>query len=276
VSGVKWGAAAAVSALVISLLLGIISGVSGFYIFLRTLIFTVVFFGTGFGLRLLINTYFPELLVKNETVTGAEQAGSRIDITVDNTGEYAVPDLYKASGNSKEMGNIKDLNKIIKAAQTRGDNASSGQWFNPGSDDSGIDRMKKGSYNDDGTGDIFQETNTYESFTTGAAGKQTPSLDGLGGLPDLDTMATAFSGAQGASPAQPKSSPQADSSSEFVPLPIPGDTEFSTMSSMSGMFSTEDSKDSKPRNADSKSQALEGDFSPKDIAKGISSLLNKT
>ena len=286
---VKWGLISAVFALVVSVFLGIISGVSAFYIFLRALIFTVIFFGIGFGLRFVINNFIPELLLSDNENPSYDEDSPRVDITVDNSGEYAVPELYKTSGGPAELGNIQDIKSgqtgrsgELPGGKTPGRQPSD-QWFDSDgtSGAAGLDLMKKDGYNGLDGGDVFQETNVYESFST--AGKSpaeskpsekakfSPGFGndtGLGGLPDFDTMARAFSGSGlGQIPSQaPSSSP-----ASFTPVSASG-ADFSPMSSMGGMFETEAETS---RNTGNKSQPLEGDFAPKDIARGISTLLNK-
>jgi len=288
---IKWGATSAVFALVISVLMGLIFGVSVFYIFLRGIIFAAVFFGAGFGLRFVISHFFPEILLK-EDVTAAqqnEQPGSHINITLDSTGEYAVPELYKIPDNSDGMGNIDDLiSGVFKPKKSvngkKAVSKPSDEWFDISSGDGGaaIDRMNNNGYNDnygEASGvrtDSFQETSVFESLSskTGIPSADTkvfeemqfsPSFgddSGLGGLPDLDMMARAFSSAPGSVPASQASAPAID---------VPS---FSSAPSMAQYFKDDDSP-LEQDNAGNKPQPLEGDYSPKDIARGISTLLNK-
>ena len=285
---IKWGLAAAAAALVISVLMGIISGVGAFYIFLRALIFTFVFFGIGLGLRFAVNSFFPEILfTDNESEKQAEEPpGARINITLDSKGEYAVPELYKKPDGSNELGNINDLTSgAYRNGNKRksGAKQSSNQWMDDDSDtgvfladdDSSpfgaIDLKNKGGYNETGGGGfqfqdldggdsspfVLDDGSGFESFSSTEAKKPfkepsfTPSLEDsseLGGLPDLDMMARSFSGAPSSSPpaAPPAGSSAADNAGA-----------------------------ERDRNSGDKPKVLEGDYNPKDIARGISTLLNK-
>ncbi|MDR0463977.1 MAG: hypothetical protein LBG94_02540 [Treponema sp.] len=283
---IKWGATTAVFALVIYVLLGLLFGVRVSYIILRGLIFAAVFFGIGFGLRYVINHFLPEILTAEDDSAAQynEQPGSHVNITLDSTGEYAVPELYKVPDDSDGMGNIDDLvsgifNPRKAANKQKTNNKPSDQWFNNsgGEGAAAIDRMGKSGYNDTQGGDPFQETSVFESFTTKADTRAfedvqfSPSFgddSGLGGLPDLDMMARAFSSAGDAAPVY-----QAPSAASVPPA-------FDMSSapsapSMAQYFTDDSSPVEQERNTGNKAQPLEGDFSPKDIAKGISTLLSK-
>ena len=276
-SNIKWGAVAAAAALVISVLLGIFSEVRVSYIFLRALIFAVVFFGLGFGLRFAINSYFPELLLQDGAYGGDsygqsedDQADSRVNITMDNTGEYAVPELYKSSGAPDEMGNIEDI-------YSRGNKTRNGNGYSsaPGK---GLDANKEEGYNRKGgdqgfsfgsaelpaeessfADNDYEESSGYESAEDSAF---TPSLgedSGVGGLPDLDMMAKAFSSGFSAGPSAAGGAPEAS----FVSMASMQDDEM-------------DVPDSPPRpNKGNKPEPMKGDFSPKELAEGIRSVLSK-
>jgi len=153
VDNIKWGLIAAAAAAVISAGLGIVSGVGVFYIVTRSLIFAAVFLGLGFTLRFLINRFLPELLLANdEGQESFDIPGSRVNITLDSTGEYAVPQLYKTPDNPDELGNIEDLVSGAFKPRTGSD----------GSYDAGIDRMKEESYN---TGGNTENSPDYEGFS---------------------------------------------------------------------------------------------------------------
>jgi len=272
VSYFKWGILAAIAAAVISIGLGLLSGVGILHVFLRALIFGLVFFGFGFGLRFLINHYFPELLFMDEGTSAQnfpDQPGSMVNITMDNTGEYAVPELYKSPGNPDELGNIEDL--------------VSGS-FRPRSASPGIDRMKEESYNNDNT---FQSASGEDNFSflesvdfdepmAESPRTESPRVDkpavekpgaekpiftpsfgedtGVGGLPDLEMFAMAFSsgGQQPRAAAQP-----------MAPAGLPEQTQ-------------DEFEPTKPsRYVASKPTPMKGDFNPKDLAKGISTVLRK-
>jgi hypothetical protein len=256
----RWGVTAAVIAFFISTGLGILSGVSIFHIILRAILFGIVFFGFGFGARFVIDTYFPELLFMDEGSErddAMDQPGARIDINLNASGEYAVPELYKSSGDGEELGNIDDL---ISGA------------FKPRQE--GIDQKAEEGYNGKGSVsvDAVQGIQEMDSFNFPEAAlfekpKEempvfTPSFGddstGLGGLPDLETMALAFSGG-GSGFSGPAAGPTAGSSagsSIASPLPI-------------------EDIDSSSYYKGNKSQQLEGDFNPKALAEGIRTVLSK-
>ena len=257
-NNIKWGFTAAVAAIIISIGLGLLFDVGLFNVFMRALIFAAVFFGFGFGLRFLINSFFPELLVMNEESSAQEsfdQPGSRINITLDNKGEYAVPELYKTPGNQDELGNIEDLVSGVFSPRPASYESERPQ--------SGIDRKKEERYNiesvtqsvPDQESFSFQDFQDMDGFEKKQAEKPvfTASLGddtGLGGLPDLDSMAMAFStdGAAQADGLGGVSAP-AQTQEEFEP--------------------------EQRRYVASKATPLKGDFNPKDLAKGISTVLAK-
>lgn len=272
----KWGLIAAIAAFFISVFLGIISGVSLFFIIIRALAFTAVFFGLGFGLRFVINSFFPELLFnEEETATGEylfDKAGSQANITVDNTGEYAIPELYKTD-DSHELGNIEDLISGVFRPRPAAASAAS----------VGIDRKREAGYNMGGVqtvSDVFSgmggidfshdqeidDSGSTSAFDSAPAEKPvfTPSFGDdseLGGLPDLDMMARAFSSGYSAAPA-----PAA------APSPRVVATEMSEPSFTSPVGELESDK---PRYTGNKPQSLKGDFNPKELAEGLRSVLAK-
>lgn len=286
---IKWGAVFGISASAISIALGIIFNVSAFYIFLRVLIFGAVFFGIGIGIRTLIERMFPELLFLNEEPGEDESAGeppqapgSRVNITLDNAGEYAIPEVHRGSDASNEMGNIEDL--------------VSGK-FKPAS--GGIDRKREEVYNNKGAdsdtsafssdnkirqpaamgADFAPDTGSSDgaqaekqAFTPGFS---SPGMDedsaGLGGLPDLDSMAMAFSGGFGGSPSQPAAQ---EFSAQFQPS-----ADFSSLDQLeSAKGAGSASQGASPREAQpgkNKPMPIEGDFSPQELAMGLRTVLSK-
>jgi len=270
----RWGLSFAAVALVISVALGIISGVNVFHIFLRTMLFVFIFFGLGMGTRALIDNFFPELLFdddEGEAQITFDQPGSRVNITLGSVGEYAVPEKYTASGETEELGNIEDL--ISGAFKPHSPEKAE---VSPQSAFKGIDRSGEADYNDPGANLFdddsggFQFQNFGQSDEAGAAGgiagtdeeaetapfrkpEFTPSFgddsDGLGGLPDLDIMASAFSSGFGAESAPVQAQPQ--------PSPFDDDVEQASY------------------NTGNKPQPLQGDFNPKELAMGIRTVLSK-
>ena len=275
-SNLKWGLTAAIAAVIVSVGLGLLSGVSIFHVFLRALVFGLVFFGFGFGLRYMINSFFPEILFMEEESFSQEtldQPGSRVNITLDNTGEFAVPELYKTPGDPDELGNIEDL--ISGVFRPRSD--SGGQRPAPG-----IDRNRKESYNigsdfqsaPDQEDMDFPDMPSFDEPRVENSRAEKPSVEkpivdkpiftpsfgddgGVGGLPDLESFAMSFSGGGELRPSQPQAA-----AGGFGGVSVPD--------------APEEFEPTQPtRYVASKPTPLKGDFNPKDLAKGISTVLSK-
>jgi hypothetical protein len=281
----KWGLTAAVFALFVSVLLGILSGVSGIHIFLRALVFTFIFFGLGFGLRFLINSFFPELLYLNEEPARSEtdESEGHISIAMDSMGEYAVPELFK-QGDSYELGNIEDLisGGLKPGRRESRSSEESPQHSYPNMDfsmssDEGIDQNRETGYNDsEEMGDIpfnekadikpvsLNQASVFEEPVEKAPTFQpqfTPSLGdddaGLGGLPDLDMMAMAFS------------NNYSDPQTSFSSAPE------SSTPSMGPINPVEEPGPDRSQYKGNKPQGLKGDFNPQSLAEGIRTVLSK-
>jgi len=277
-NNLKWGSISAISALCVSVILGVISGVGAVHIFLRALIFSAVFFGIGFGLRYILDTFFPEILVVSEEAAPSvlDESGGQVNVTLDSMGEYAVPELFNQQGNSEELGNVEDLiSGAFKPRSVQNFNSGGSQPeysnFDFSGQDEGIDRKKEAGYNNlgDAQEDPFFESASGESadfsetssFEKPEAGKPaaiqtqfTPSFgddSGLGGLPDLDMMAMAFSSGYSGTPAP------------------------SAPSAAPAMRPAEDEPD-RSQYKGNKAQPLQGDFDPQSMAQGIRTVLNKS
>jgi len=282
VNNLKWGITAAIFAFVVSVFMGIIFEVAVIHIFLRAIIFTVVFFGLGFGLRLAVNNYFPEVLLEDESGGDSyahsheehAQDHSAAGIILDNTGEYAVPELYKTPGDPEEMGNIEDLISGVfnlhGDARSKGVDANAEAGYNSQGGDFSLglpeeipfadDEYQDGGYQGGGyQGDADEDAPQERQVFTPAFGSDS---DGVGGLPDLDMMARAFGG--GGAPAQgpAASAAAAPSASAFVPTII------------SETVSTQEAPSSSPYKGN-KPEPIKGDFNPKELAEGIRSVLSK-
>ena len=247
-----------------SVILGITSGVQPFYVFLRALLFTAVFFGAGIGLYILINNFFPELLIRDEPPPAEdEQPGSQINITVGNAGEYAVPEMYKSPGGTQELGNIEDLISGVFRPRV---GAANGAMMSS-SAMGGIDRKSEDDYNRKG-GVFKQDFESMELPSSANASPDRPAFTpmfgddsaGLGGLPDLDSMSMAFSSGGETSSFRPSGGSAAESDSAPVQMQSFDDIGVGSAKS--------NSKSDKP-------QALQGDFSPQEIAQGIRTVLDK-
>jgi len=271
VSYFKWGIVPAGAAFLVSSVLGVIFGVNFFYIIMRGLVFAFLFFGFGFALRFLINSFFPEFLVSSEDGAedqySLEQPPSRENAVIDTMGEYAVPELYKTPGESSELGNIEDLVSGAFSPPTEGVDRNEEEGYNRGSVQS-VPEMRfessgplgqEDSKFPDMFQDLFPDTAAYEEPRPEMPKKDkpvfTPSFGddsgGLGGLPDLDSMAMAFGG------------------SEANPI--------SSASAFDGVGETADAGGGteSPRYAGNKPQPMEGDFNPKELAEGIRTVLKK-
>jgi len=261
----RWGIVPALFALLVSVLLGLISGAGFSHVFLRALVFAIVFFGLGIGMWFVVNAYFPELLVNDDYIEqDDEKTGSRVDITVDNAGEYAVPELYKNEGNPDELGNIDDLLTGAFKARSRGVDRKQEEGYNETReedipDDENIDFQ-----------DMFQDAGGYEkspeeklAFTPRFA----DDSGELGDLPDLDAMAMAFS--SGGSLPDGFSGSSKGSSSGFS-----GFSSASDDIEEASSFPSSSTAASSPY-VGNKPQPLKGDFNPKEIAEGIRTILSK-
>jgi hypothetical protein len=266
----KWAIIAAAAAFLISTALGIFFKVSFLYIILRAIVFTFLFFGFGFALRFLINSFFPELLVINEeseTQYSMEQSPSRESAVIDTMGEYAVPELYKTPGESGELGNIEDLVSGAFRPLPEGVDRNEEEGYNRGNVRNVPERG--GGYSEtrnqgniefqDMFQDLFQDTEAFEGSNQETPRDDkpvfTPSFgddsEGLGGLPDLDSMAVAFGG--GTELRSGSSGLSFGGAEEDAPAV---DTESS-------------------RHTGSKPQPIKGDFNPKELANGIRTVLKK-
>jgi hypothetical protein len=274
-SNFRWGIIAALCALFASVAIGVISGVGILHIFLRALIFSALFFGIGFGLRFVVNSFLPELLYTEDQLVPPEieDSGEQVNITLDAMGEYAVPELYK-DGDSGELGNIEDLISGSFRPRGEGDDQGNGyQNFSPLTAEGGIDLSQETGYNDGdtsfGVSDFGEPAlKGSDNFQGSAASKKpdverpvfTPSFgdddSGLGGLPDLDMMATAFSPTFGSDP-------------------MPSHVQAASVSPVPSVIPLEEVPET-PRNTGNKPQPMDRDYDAKSLAEGIRTVLSKS
>jgi len=158
--------------LVLSLLVGLLSGVGFSHAVLRALIFGGVFFGFGTGIWLLLKTFLPDLLVSGAAGKGEPEGdgddmkpGSRINIAED---DKALPDVFKNLDHSEEVG---DVGHLISGAYNSPEKPAPEA---PGSEGQGVDQMPEDGY----TGSSSQGDQVSEG--------------GMGGLADLDALAGSF------------------------------------------------------------------------------------
>jgi hypothetical protein len=182
VFNLKWSAIAGGFGFAASLLVGIISGAGFPLVLIRAAVFGAGFFLLAGVSWFLINNFIPELLEPGSGIGGGgEFPGSRVDISVGDGQESALPDPYRSSGED-EVGDIQDLisGKPIPA------------------DYPGMDQKGEDGYTGNG-GSNFQSEDRNVSAGT-------PVLEDydLGGAPpDLDVLAGSFRSA-GAETAEPE------------------------------------------------------------------------
>jgi len=277
VANIKWGITLGAIAAIISMILGVISGVVITYILVRAIVFLFVFFALGSGARVVLNSFLPELMYIDDepdsklNLDPEPPPSSQINITLGGMGDYAVPEMYRNSEDSQELGNIEDLisgNFKIRSTVNSEDDAD----FAPrerGSE--GIDQNGQDDYNikRDSFSSMPQEFVSFqgsepepepeaskpEEFEKPAF---TPVFgsdsDDLETLPDLGAMANVFSTGF-------------DDDIETTIMPQVGGIE--------GIEGDEAESSQTQYNKGNKSQQLEGDFNPQELAQGIRTVLSK-
>jgi len=239
---VKWGIYAAIAALVLSLLTGILLGHTGFPVaIVRALIFAALFFGLGVGAWTIINTFIPELLFPetndaSANIFGSESSGlqsqdsqsygSRVNIMLGDRSEAALPESN--GSDSDEVGNISDL---VSGAV---DPAKEAKW------QMGLDEIKENSYTNTGA-------DTAPSLS--GAAEPSPFESGGGFTMNFDSLTMGVGGGLG---------PFGDSFS------LPAD---------SGGAARKEEVLPERKVAGNTPMELEGDFNPKEIALGIRTVL---
>jgi len=156
--------------MVLSFVIGLISGARFPFILIRASVFGVVFLGLGIGLWFLINRFIPELLYPDGGSEDKDESGlhpgSRIDITLGDG--KILPEMFRNIDNSEGVGDIGELidGTFKPAVQLeRGNTAGEG-----------VDQMPEEGY----TGN-----NSQSGHFPG---------DSMGGMPDLDLMTGSFTG----------------------------------------------------------------------------------
>jgi len=243
--GIICGGAAFVLAFIISLLLG---RTSLLVALIRGGGFAALFFGLGVGIWALINTFIPELLnVQSDDVDNVfskRSTGARVNITLDDTSNAALPDTGIEAADADEVGDFKDL--ISQAA-------------NPARD---IDQNPVTGYTDEREQEDFAPE-FDSSLDASLGGSLENSLDGVkvDGLGNFSMDFGAFVPEGGKAGGDPFLDP------------------FSFMPGSDDSASTEETpapSASPQRKASSnKTAELQGDFNPKDIAAGIRTVLEK-
>jgi hypothetical protein len=224
---IKWSVIAGIFGLVMSFLVGLISGAGFPMVLIRAFIFGASFFLLAAALWFLVNNFVPELLESGPSLGGSggagENPGSRVDISLGDEPGSALPDLYRDSGGD-EVGNIADLISG-KTGQVNG---------------SGMDQNREDGYTQNDGKAAFQPESrgVPPGSTTGdfAGG----DFDPADALPDLDVMEGSF---------RPAGAEPAGFGAESTPL------------------------DRSP--IGNKTQNLQGDFHPKELAAAIRTKISK-
>jgi hypothetical protein len=210
---IKWCAFAGGFGFAASLLVGIISGAGFPLVLIRAGVFGAAFFALAGLVWIVINNFIPELFYSGAEDSGLKP-GSRVDISVDDGQESALPEMYRGSGGD-EVDNISDL--------------ISGKT--PALNNTGMDQKREDGYTKDSGGES-------SGLSAGDSAEEVYELGGA--LPDLDSMAGAFTGGGKAAVAVEAETP------------------------VSGRHPI-----------GNKTQSLKGDFDPKELAAAIRTKINK-
>jgi hypothetical protein len=247
----KWGLIAGFIAFLVSITLGLVNGVHFPNLLLRALLFLIIFCIFGVGIRALTAHLVPELFQngKNDdlqdTLSGVHPS-SRVNITLDDNSGYANPSVNVNSKNPEEIGNIEDLVMGIFKPPSRALDQGEEDGYN----------TNEGGLHDSSIGDNFgfqdmasrsessvnKKSASASSFFSSNLGDDPAGLGG--GLLDFDAMASIFS-----------SGSKGDSSQ--------------------GQSQSYEAGESQRKPQSKKPEQLKGDFSPQELAKGISTVLSK-
>jgi len=251
VINVKWGLYAAAAALVLSFLTGILVGRAGFSTaILRALAFAALFFALGVGVQTLINTFMPELLFPEgkdaaANIFGTElpdsqnqdsqSYGSQVNITLgDSEPMGAASAAALPEGEGTDADKVGNIADLISGAVDPAAEAKKQK---------GLDEIGENSYTGMGE-DIASSLKSFaEPSPTDEGGGFSMNFDTFtmgGGIAGLDAFGDSFS--------------------------VPADS--------SGSIKQGDEILPERKVTGNKPMALEGDFSPKDIAAGIRSVLD--
>jgi hypothetical protein len=247
----KWGLIAGLTAFLVSITLGFVNGVHFSNLILRALLFLVIFCVFGMGIKVLADHLAPELFQNGrndglEDTLSETHASSRVNITVDDSSGYAIPGMNVNSRNPEEVGNIEDLVMGIFKPPSRALDQNEEYGYND----------KEGGLHNSSIRDSFGFQDAA-SLAENRAGNRPASAApyfssnlgddpvGLGGgLLDFDAMASIFS-----------SGSKGDSGQ--------------------GQSQTYEAGESLRKPQSKKPEQLKGDFSPQELAKGISTVLSK-
>ena len=261
---IKWGGICAGVAFVLALALSLLLGQTNFPIaLLRAAIFAALFFGLGIAAWLLINTFIPELLssgaggdiAANLFSTG--NAGSRVNITVDDAQSAALPEQERGAAANDEVGDFnelftpKDIDQTPATGYTEGGEAgglASGNEFAATAGEFGVetsefasafsdDALNEEGEGEDEAGDFSMD---FSAFVPGGLGDGDGDDSGDGEKDGSDSSLDSFS-----------FFPEAAGSATFDE-PVP-----------------------ERKVSRNKPMKLEGDFNAKEIAAGLRTVLEK-
>jgi hypothetical protein len=246
---VKWGIFPAAAAFVLAFILSLLFGqVDLFRAFLRALMFAAIFFALGIGVWFLVNTFIPELLMPDvqadvvANIFGTETPGSRVNITVGDTKDAALPN----GGGIDEVENIANI--------------TTGAASLP-------DRFKW----PDSTGDIDQKpSNGY----TGVL-EEIPPMDGAKTESEFGEFFTSFDSFSPEAAAGDAFSFADSGSADSGSAGGNADSDSGGTRGGGDFFSQADESPPERRVSSNKAQKLDGDFNPKEIAAGIRTVLEK-
>jgi len=245
---VKWAAFPAGAAFLLAFVVSLLIGQVGLGLaLLRAAVFAALFFGIGCGTWVLVNTHLPELLIPANREPDSDgvfpsgfsaepSAGSRINITLGDGADAALPSgPYDMEG----IGNIADLvsNTIPSVSDAEKEPAGD------------IDQAGANGYTSE-LGDF--------SFAPDAEGDEKPEAAETGGLGDFSAF---FDGITAKSPV-------AESDDSMADL-------FQSFSSGGGPLGLDEPAPPKRKIAENKPVEMQGDFSPKEIAVGLRTMLAK-
>jgi hypothetical protein len=274
----KLGGIAAVAAFALSFLIGLVSQSTMPLLIIRPFIFAAIFFVLFIAAKFLLGQFMPELFDENSGSNSALFPGSMVNIMEgDNPNpndEYSSDASLGEPGDSLSwqapndaanaarpddsdisLGDISALSEVAERKKAADKGASNGVL-------AGMDQNMEDGYTGLGDlGNISQSTSPMD-FEAGAFGSMEPSA-----------------------PAKPAKKAKPVKSGSPV-LYSDSDDSLPDLDSMAGVFAKA-STDEEPETADftepsrgkkksaNKDQALEGDFSPKDMAEGIRTVLKK-
>jgi hypothetical protein len=239
---IKWGIFAGGAALVLALATSLLLGQTSFSIAaLRALCFTVLFFGLGIGASALIYTFVPELLSLDDKdditrdVFSAESPGSRVNITIGDSADPALPD---DDNSAASVDNVEDFSGLTPGI---GDSVKKAQPDN----NKGIDQNPASSYTIMGAEEFSPALSDAEDNDSGGFSIDFGAFvsDG-GGMGELDSYMDSMDSFSGLS--------DGDDSAKIEESSLP-----------------------ERKVSGNKPAKFEGDFDPKDLAVGIRTILQK-